>query len=72
MEVKYGDGKTEYGPGVSIDLDGSEIATAINAYLVAHGVCISGPKIITVNGEFVQQGHVYVTPDREQRVNYSL
>lgn len=36
MEVKYGKGKTQYGPGVSIDLTGDEVVTAIDAYLVAH------------------------------------
>jgi hypothetical protein len=62
MEIKYGDGKTEYGPGVSIELTGNEVATAIDAWLVAHGVHVSGPRTITVNGELCQTGHIYVDP----------
>ena len=60
--VRYGDGKTQYGPGVSIELTGSEVATAISAYLVAHDVNISGARTITVNGELCEIGHVYVDP----------
>jgi len=62
MNVKYGKGKTEYGPGVSIELTGAEVATAISAFLVAHGVHVSGPRTITVNGELCETGHVYVDP----------
>ncbi len=36
MEVKYGDGQTKLGPGVVIEMTGDEVATAIDAYLVAH------------------------------------
>ncbi len=62
MEIKYGNGKTEYGPGVSIALTGDEVATAIGAYLVAHNVYVSGPRTVTVNGELCEDGHVYVDP----------
>jgi hypothetical protein len=62
MEIKYGEGKTKYGPGVSIELTGNEVATAIDAWLVAHGVHVSGPRTITVNGELCQTGHIYVDP----------
>ena len=62
MLVKYGEGKTKYGPGVSIDLDGAEVATAIDAYLVAHGIHVSGPRTISVNGELCENGKVYVDP----------
>jgi hypothetical protein len=62
MEVKYGDGTTMGGPGVSIELTGDEVATAIDAYLVAYGVHISGPRTVTVNGELCREGHVYVDP----------
>jgi hypothetical protein len=61
--VKFGNGKTKYGPGVDIDLDGDEIATAISAYLVAHGIHVSGSRTITVNGELCEVGNVYVDPD---------
>ena len=62
MKVKYGKGKTEYGPGVQIDLKGDEVATAIDAYLVARGVVIRGPRTIRVNGELCDFGEVYVDP----------
>lgn len=62
MNVKYGKGKTEYGPGVSIDLSGGEVALAISAYLVAHGVHVHGPCTITVNEELCGKGHIYVDP----------
>lgn len=63
MKIGYGDGTTKYGPGVSIDMTGDEVALAISAYLVAHGVHTSGPRTITVNGEFCEAGRVYVDPD---------
>lgn len=62
MEVKYGEGTTVYGPGVSIELSGDEVATAIDAYLVAHGLCVRGPRTITVNGNLCETGRVYVDP----------
>ncbi|MBB3411179.1 hypothetical protein FHT87_005132 [Rhizobium sp. BK316] len=62
MEVKYGGGTTKYGPGVSIELTGDEVATAIDAYLVAHGVFVSGPRTITANGDLCEDGQVYVDP----------
>lgn len=60
--VKHGDGKTQYGPGVSIELTGDEVATAIAAFLVAHDINISGPRTIRVNGELCEAGEVYVDP----------
>jgi hypothetical protein len=62
VEVKFGLGPTEYGPGVSIKLNGDEVATAIDAYLVSHGIYIRGPRTITVNGDLCDLGHVYVDP----------
>lgn len=62
MEVNFGRGKTEYGPGVSIELTGSEVATAIDAWLVAHGVHVRGPRTIRVNGELCELGEIYVDP----------
>ena len=62
MQVTFGDGPTEYGPGVSIDLSGDEVATAIDAWLVAHGVHVTGPRTVTVNGELCDAGRVYVDP----------
>ena len=63
MEVKYGEGKTRFGPGVSIDLTGDEVATAIDAYLVAQGICVRGSRTVTVNGELCSYGRVYVDPE---------
>lgn len=62
MEIRYGSGPTEYGPGVSIELTGSEVATAIDAWLVAHGVVVRGPRTVTINGGLCEVGHVYVDP----------
>lgn len=62
MRVARGRGKTQYGPGVDIDLTGDEVATAIDAYLVAHGVHIRGARTITVNGELCECGNIYVDP----------
>jgi len=62
MKVKAGKGPTEYGPGVEIKLSGDEVAVAIDAYLVAHGIHVDGPRTITVNGELCERGKVYVDP----------
>ena len=62
MNVKHGNGGTEFGPGVSIELTGAEVATAIDAWLVAHGVHVIGPRTITVNGELCTAGEIYVDP----------
>lgn len=62
MTITHGKGTTEYGPGVSIELDGNEVAIAISAYLVAHGVHYVGPRTITVNGALCKSGEVYVDP----------
>lgn len=62
MNIRHGEGKTQYGPGVSIELTGDEVATAIDAWLVAHNVYVSGPRTITVNGDLCEEGHVYVDP----------
>ena len=62
MNVQFGKGKTEYGTGVQIDLTGDEVATAISAYLVAHGIHVVGAKTITVNGELCEYGGIYVDP----------
>ena len=63
MEVRHGDGPTKYGPGVLVSLSGDEVATAIDAYLVAHGIIVRGPRTITVNGELCEAAEVYVDPE---------
>ncbi len=62
MNVIHGQGRTVYGPGVSVELTGDEVATAIDAYLVAHGVVVRGPRTVRVNGELCETGRVYVDP----------
>lgn len=62
MKVEFGKGKTKYGPGVNIKLSGDEVATAIDAYLVARGIHVVGPRTIRVNGDLCDQGNVYVDP----------
>jgi hypothetical protein len=62
MKIKKGKGKTEFGRGVDIKLTGDEVAIAIDAYLVARGVSVSGPRTITVNGELCVVGRIYVDP----------
>lgn len=59
MVVAHGNG---CGPGVSITLTGDEVATAIDAWLVAHCVYVSGPRTIKVNGERCESGNIYVDP----------
>lgn len=63
MEIRYGDGKTVYGPGVQIDLTGEEVARAICTYLMAQGTIINGSRTITVNGELCEYGSIYVDPN---------
>lgn len=62
MDVRFGNGPTKYGPGVSVSLSGDELAVAIDAYLVSHGIIVRGPRTITVNGELCEAGEVYVDP----------
>ncbi len=62
MDIRHGSGETQYGPGVSITLDGGELATAIDAYLVAHDVHVSGPRTTRVNGEWPRKATIYVDP----------
>lgn len=61
-EVRTGKGRTEFGPGVEVVLTGDEVAIAVDAFLVAHGIHVSGPRTITVNGELCEAGEVYVDP----------
>lgn len=62
MNIQFGKGKKEHGPGVEINLSGDEVAKAIDAYLVAHGIYVDGPRTITVNGELCEEGEIYVDP----------
>ncbi len=62
MKIKKGKGTTEYGCGIDIKLTGSEVATAIYAYLAAHNIHIDGAATITVNGKLCEKGNIYVDP----------
>lgn len=62
MDISFGNGKTEHGPGVQIELTGGEVVTAIYSYLMAHNVYIDGPASIRVNGERIEEGSIYVDP----------
>ena len=62
MKIEYGSGPTKFGPGVEITLSGNEVATAIHAYLTAHGVNITGPRTVLVNGQLCGPSSVYVDP----------
>ena len=62
MKVKYGEGRAQYGPGISIELTGDEVAIAIDAWLVAHRVHVDGPRTVTVNGKLCKYGSIYVDP----------
>lgn len=50
------------GLGVNIHLSGDEVATAIDTYIVAHNIYVSGPRTITVNGQLCEVGKIYVDP----------
>jgi len=63
LKVKHGKGTTKHGPGVRIELTGDEVAIAIDAYLVARNVVVSGPRTIQVNGALCESGLVYVDPN---------
>jgi hypothetical protein len=51
-----------YGTAVKIQLSGNDVATAIDAWLVAQGVTVVGPRTISVNGELCREGGVFVDP----------
>ena len=62
MNIQFGDGKTKFGPGVQINLDGNVVAVAIYTYLMAHDIIIDGAATIRVNGELCEVGEIYVDP----------
>jgi hypothetical protein len=62
MQFRYGEGTSSFGPGVVIKLTANEVATAIDAYLVAHGVVINGPRTVTIDGGLCTEGSVFVYP----------
>ena len=62
IEIKRGESTIEYGPGIGIYIDGEDVARAIVAYLVAHGIHVSGPCSVKVGGQLCGFGEVYVDP----------
>ena len=62
LEIKNGNGTSKFGQGISINLDGCELATAIDAYLVSHNIHVSGARTITVNGDLCDNANIYVDP----------
>lgn len=58
MKIQHGEGETEFGPGVSIELTGDEVATAIDSYLLGQGVRVKGSRTVYVGALKV----VYVDP----------
>jgi len=52
MKVVKGEGTTESGgTGINIELTGDEVARAIDSFLVAKGVSVSGSRTIKINGK---------------------
>jgi len=62
MKVKYDNGTTEYGHGVSIGLNADEVAIVIDEYIKSKKIEVYGPRTITVNWEKILNGRVYVDP----------
>lgn len=62
MNITYGHSRSNEGPGVTISLTGDEAATAIDAYLKAHNIHVSGPRTITVNHDLIEEASIYVDP----------
>lgn len=62
MDIKYGNGSSQYGPGVSVEMTGDELAMAVDAWLESQGLLIAGPRTVRVNGARCESAHVYVDP----------
>ncbi len=62
MKIKFGPGKSEFGPGVLITLNGDEVVMAIDHWLHAQGFYVNGPRTVRVGGVLGQKGSVYVDP----------
>jgi hypothetical protein len=64
MNIRFGDGTTQYGPGVLITLSGKELAVAVMTYLTSQQVYHEGPITICVDDELCRdiEATVYVDP----------
>lgn len=47
---------------VIIALSDTEVALALDAYVVAHGLHVMGPRTLLVNGKIIERGQVIVDP----------
>ncbi len=64
MKIEQGKGVSAYGPGVDIHLSADEVATAIDAYIVAHGAHVVGPRTVLIKhlaGDIVESGMAGIT-----------
>lgn len=48
--------------GVEIKITGDDVAQAVDTWFVAHGVHVSGPRTITVNGKLCESGQIHIDP----------
>lgn len=62
MKLDYGKGKTEFGPGVLIQLTGNELCRAIDAFIKDKGLEVKGPRTVRIAGHAATGASVYVDP----------
>ncbi len=62
MKIKKGKGTSEFGKGVEIKLSAKDVCLAIEAYLVTKNIHYSGSRTMTINGELIKKGSVYIDP----------
>lgn len=55
MIIMYGNGKTEFGPGIDIKLTADELADAIMKYVELHDVEIKGARTARVMVNFAKK-----------------
>jgi hypothetical protein len=60
MNIKYGNTQSKRGHSIIIELDGAEVAEAIDAWIIGRGVYVSGERAVTVNGEICHTGQIYI------------
>jgi hypothetical protein len=68
MDITYGNFQgamaSDAGPGVSIHLDGNEVASAIYLWLQMQGIDVQGPRTVKINNIICREvgAHVFVDP----------
>ena len=61
MKARFGDGTTEFGPGVVIEMSGQDVADLIFAGLEDRGgTKIGGPRMLRINGQEVSGGEIEI------------